>query len=139
MWVNFQLLHPTLNIVAKMLAETPLSRLAAGFFCKEVEVNIFFLLIFAHTLADTSLQTSSMARGKNRHRASDLHAWPFWLAAHSIIHGGLVYLVTGSLEYGIIEIVLHVLIDFFKCEKRYGCTIDQALHGICKLIYSGGI
>ena len=94
-----------------------------------------FLLIFAHTLADTSLQTRAMAKGKNRHKASDLHAWPFWLGAHSIIQGGLVYLVTGSLGLGMAEIGLHALIDFFKCEKRYGCTVDQGAHFLCKIFY----
>lgn len=102
-------------------------------------METLFLLIFVHALGDAALQPPHMAKGKCRRGTSDLHAWPFWLTAHAIIHGGLVYLVTGSLGFGIAEIVLHALIDFFKCEKLYGCAVDQALHGLCKLIYLGGM
>ena len=57
-------------------------------------------------------------------------------AAHALIHGGAVYLITGQLVYGLIETVSHWLIDFAKCEGKISMHVDQALHILLKLSYS---
>ena len=98
-------------------------------------MKTLFILIFAHTLADTVLQPRIMAEGKRRRCQAGLHPWYYWMTAHAIIHGGCVCLVTGSLAYGLIEVALHWVIDYSK-GRWIACLQDQAAHGLCKLIYS---
>ena len=104
-------------------------------------IELFYQLLVGHALADFVLQQEAMGAGKNRH--NEIHArkgyqfpaWYYWLTAHSLIHGGVVYLVTGSLELSAIETVLHWVIDFAKCEEWINFHQDQALHIICKIAY----
>ena len=110
-----------------------------------LELKLLFLLIFGHCLADTSLQTDFMAKGKNRHIPLDLtrvpkgqtpvKLWWMWLSHHSVIHGGIVFLITGSFLFAIIETISHWVIDFFKCENKYSPYEDQILHLGMKAIY----
>lgn len=105
-----------------------------------------FLLLCGHALVDFSLQTSAMARDKNRNAGPpsrynpEVHGpiqtvWPYVLTAHALEHGAAVTLVTGSLSLGMAEVALHWMIDFGKCERWYGVHIDQALHIACKLVW----
>lgn len=99
-----------------------------------------FGLVVAHAVCDTALQSDAMARGKNRRRSSERTskyqpAWFHWLTAHALIHGGAVALVTGVWWLGAAEAVAHALIDFNKCEDRYGMTTDQLLHYGCKALW----
>lgn len=100
------------------------------------------MLLCGHALADFALQSDAMAKGKNRHNKNPAPkgqkytpCWPYWLIAHSLIHGGIVYLITGNLFLGIIETVLHSVIDFMKCENVFTPHTDQALHLLCKVMY----
>lgn len=103
--------------------------------------ELFFQLLVGHALADFVLQSEAMGKGKNRN--SDIHhnkgssfpSWYYWLGAHSLVHGGMVYLITGSLLFGLIETASHCLIDFSKCEGKIGLHTDQALHIGFKLAY----
>ena len=61
--------------------------------------------------------------------------WPYWLSAHALIHGGAVWLITGNMSLGLIEVILHWIIDFAKCEGWTNIHIDQLLHMICKAVY----
>ena len=97
-------------------------------------MKTLFILIFAHTLADTVLQPRIMAEGKRKRRQAGLYPWYYWMTAHAIIHGGCVCLVTGSLTYGLIEVVLHWGIDYAK-GRWINCATDQVAHLICKLFY----
>ncbi len=102
---------------------------------------LLFQLIVGHALSDFALQRQVMAIAKSRH--ADIHntsgkgfpPWYYWLLAHALIHGGAVYLVTGSAVLGAIETLLHSIIDFSKCENWINFHQDQALHLICKLAY----
>ena len=82
-----------------------------------------------------------MGSGKNRHnkihdnKGMNFPAWYYWLTAHALVHGGAVYLVTGSLVLGIVETLLHWFIDFSKCEGWLNFHQDQALHVGCKVGY----
>ncbi len=102
---------------------------------------LFFELLLGHALADFVLQSDTMATSKSRHfrsavdRGNGFPPWYYWLAAHSLIHGGVVYLVTGSWALGLAEIVLHTVIDFAKCEHKINFHQDQALHVLCKVAY----
>ncbi len=100
-------------------------------------------LIIGHALVDFVLQPSSMAMGKNRNRKWEgsledkkfFPNWPYWLTAHALLHGGAVWMITGNLYLGILEIALHWIIDFAKCENWTNIHADQILHLICKGIY----
>lgn len=112
----------------------------------------FFILLFAlaigHALADYPLQGAFLADAKNRHSdpfalaentSSPLGLWIHALTAHSLIHGGAVWLITGSVTLALVEVVLHWLIDFSKCEGWFGYTTDQLLHLSCKALYAAAI
>lgn len=107
---------------------------------------IFLKLLMGHALADFALQSDSMARGKNRNRKPDMSvvppgqsyqpSWFYWLTAHALIHGMVVWLITGNIYFGLGESVAHWVIDFGKCESWYGIHTDQAMHIIWKVAWS---
>lgn len=104
-------------------------------------VEMLFLLLAGHALGDFVLQSEVMARGKNRHSSIHLEQnlnfppWYYWLGAHSLVHGGIVYLITGSLTLGVIETLSHWIIDYYKCEEKIGLHSDQILHLGLKFAY----
>lgn len=103
-------------------------------------------LLMGHALADFALQSDAMAKGKNRNRVIDPATippgqkvqvcWPYWLAAHGLIHGLMVWLITGNMWLGIAESICHMTIDFWKCENAYGIHADQSMHLVCKLVWA---
>lgn len=106
---------------------------------------IFFLLMVGHAFGDYAFQTEWIANNKNRNNFPKgydpaLHGeretiWPYVLSAHALIHAGLVIVILGNFFYAAAEFVLHWIIDFLKCDKRFGIRVDQWLHIICKLLY----
>jgi hypothetical protein len=98
-------------------------------------LKIFFLLLFGHALADYPFQGDFLSKAKNH--LKPVAGVPWWLAllTHGIIHGGMVLLVTMSLPLALTEVIYHTLIDYGKCDKRYGLAADQAMHVVCKLVY----
>jgi hypothetical protein len=96
-------------------------------------VQLFWLLVL-HALCDYPLQGDYLSRAKRR-GASDT---PWWIALtwHALIHAGAVALVTGQLSLGLAEFVLHLAIDYAKCNNRFGFTTDQALHVACKGLWA---
>ena len=103
--------------------------------------ELLFQLLVAHAILDFMLQPNVMASGKSRHSKyhregnREFPAWYYWLGAHSLGHGGGVYLVTGNLWLGIAEFFFHGLIDHLKCERKTSLAQDQALHLCCKFGY----
>ena len=107
-------------------------------------IETFLLLLAGHALADFALQSDAMARGKNWTTPSTPPpgvkaqvCWPYWLSAHAAIHGGVVGLVTGRWELGVLEFVLHWLIDLAKCSRITDVHQDQLLHIMCKVAWIG--
>lgn len=108
-------------------------------------ITLFFKLLCGHALGDFALQSDTMAQRKNRNRAIDPRSippgakpqavWFYFLTSHALIHGGIVYLITGSVLLGVIETLFHWGIDFWKCENLYGIHADQTLHILCKVLY----
>lgn len=91
--------------------------------------TLFLLLLAGHALGDYALQSDYMAKEK---------ANSLWvLLMHALIHGGIVYFVTGSLALMAAETVLHAGIDKLKTTGRISLVVDQALHVLCKLVYVG--
>lgn len=94
---------------------------------------IFFLLLAGHAVADYPLQGDFLAVGKgSRDKPHFGIPWYHCLAAHSLIHGGFVAVITGSLWLGIAETTCHWFIDDAKCRRWTGINVDQALHVGCK-------
>ncbi len=109
-------------------------------------LETFFALICGHALADFVLQPPAMSQGKIRKRLADtslpngshsaqLPSWQYWLTAHSLVHGGIVFLITGSLLLGLVETAIHWFIDFCKCEGWIKLRTDQLLHLVSKVFY----
>lgn len=104
-----------------------------------------FALGIAHALADFALQGEFLALAKNRHADSAKffgeNGQPRWLwvqalTAHSLIHAGGVWLVTGSVVLGAVELILHWFIDYAKNEGWTSFSADQFLHFLCKVAYA---
>ncbi|MEQ8955245.1 MAG: DUF3307 domain-containing protein [Gammaproteobacteria bacterium] len=101
-----------------------------------------FKLLFGHALADFVLQPEAMGYGKNRNdkihdkEHSLFPVWWYWLTAHALVHGGIVYFITNSLLLGMIEFVIHWATDFAKCEGWISTHQDQGIHIGCKVVYA---
>ena len=102
-------------------------------------LQILFALIIAHVLFDYPLQGDFLAKYKNRHseggETTTTGLWIHCLTAHSLMHAGAVWAITGSFIIGLIELVLHWIIDFVKCEGITNIHTDQALHILCRIGY----
>jgi len=97
---------------------------------------LFAAFVVVHVLADFPLQGNYLARQKTRGSSSSRSEWIVALLAHCIIQAGGVWLVSGSLVFGGIELVLHTFIDLVKGERKFGIISDQLLHLSCKLGYA---
>lgn len=103
---------------------------------------LLFAFTIGHALADYPLQGKFLAIRKNRHIKSidyigdsPASLWVYCLTAHSLVHAGAVWVITGSAAFGFAEFVLHWLIDFAKCEKWTDFHQDQGLHLLSKVLY----
>lgn len=98
--------------------------------------ELLFKLLVAHALCDFPLQGDYLAKAKNHRAPLPGTPWRIALAAHAIIHGGGVYVVTGSLALGIAETAAHYLIDYAKNDGRISYEDDQLLHVLCKAAWA---
>jgi len=105
-------------------------------------LTLFFALAIGHFVCDYPMQGTFLATMKNRHvdnkgGAGNLPSltWVHALTAHSFIHAGAVWLITGSVLLALCEVVLHWLIDFSKCEGWISYHVDQLLHLTCKAVF----
>lgn len=95
-------------------------------------VNLFFVLLVGHALVDYGLQSAYMASTKSSRSAN----YSFWsLFAHSTMHGGAVYFITGSIILGLVEMLLHFIIDKASSNGEMSRNVDQLLHILCKMVY----
>lgn len=106
------------------------------FLIEQGPLAVFAAFLVMHALADYPLQGDFLASQKSRDQAANPQVWIVALCAHSVIHAGGVWLVSGSLAYGAAEFVLHLLIDLGKGEKKFGLVADQLLHLACKVVYA---
>ena len=103
----------------------------------------FFALVIGHAFADFVFQSEFIAKYKNYHYQSapppgqkQQTVWPYVLTSHALVHGGVVWVITGNVYLGLAETLLHWIIDFGKCSNWYGIHKDQALHILCKVVYT---
>ncbi len=103
---------------------------------------LLFALLIGHALADYPLQGDFLAIHKNRHvklprqsRDFPPTLWVHCLLAHSLIHAGFVWVISGQVIFALAETVLHFIIDYVKCERITSYHTDQLLHVGCKVLY----
>jgi hypothetical protein len=94
------------------------------------------MLCAGHALCDYPLQGDFLAKGKNKF--APIPGMPYWqlLLAHSLIHAGMVLLVTGSVALALLELGIHFLTDYAKCAGWIDFNEDQAIHYGCKLVWA---
>jgi hypothetical protein len=97
----------------------------------ELFIYTLFLLLAAHWVADYPLQGDFLAKAKQQGPLRVYH-----LVAHAGIQGAAVTLVTGSLWLGLLEWLLHTVIDDMKVNGKTTFAQDQALHVICKVLWA---
>ena len=102
---------------------------------------LFFALLIGHAFGDYAFQTQFISKAKCPSFWANSGKWNWLpvLLAHSLIHSGMVWVVTGVSTLALLELVLHALIDKLKCDRRYGFMTDQVLHVACKAGYVIGI
>ena len=101
------------------------------------EVSKLFALIIGHAFSDYALQNDFVAKFKARRIEGKYNSWwPWVLTSHALMHGGVVWIVTGNVWLGVAESLAHWIIDLAKCEKFIGFHTDQTLHIVCKVIWS---
>jgi hypothetical protein len=98
--------------------------------------GLLLTLVMGHCLGDFAFQSDRMAVEKCAGCDQTL-PWYWWLGAHAGIHGFLVTMITGLPWLGLLEWMVHSLIDFLKCRHRYGLAMDQCLHLLCKVLWVG--
>lgn len=94
-------------------------------------LSVFFALMIGHAFADYVFQSELMSRNKRRKHNPD--GWWATLAAHALVHGGMVLIVLASPLLAFFEFLAHFTIDFFRCEEKYSWQVDQLLHVWCKV------
>jgi hypothetical protein len=107
-----------------------------NFLIEQGPLALFAAFVVMHALGDFPLQGDYIAKQKARRHADSTSAWVVALSAHCVIHGGGVWLLTGSLAFGFTEVILHGLIDIGKGEGKFGLMADQLLHLACKVVYA---
>lgn len=98
-------------------------------------IHTLFLLLGWHAIADFPLQGDFLSRAKNQHTSIGKDWWRIALPMHGLIHGIGVAVITGSTLLGIVEVLLHSMIDYAKCENWISINDDQTSHIICKIVY----
>jgi hypothetical protein len=107
---------------------------------------MLFVLLAGHALGDYAWQTEAIATCKCPGSTNPLQKsvpWPYWLTAHSLVHGGIVAVIVkwwghsadAAVALGIAETAIHFAIDFAKCRNLFGMAIDQWLHVGCKVAW----
>ena len=111
--------------------------------------KFFIFAIMAHAIADFALQSPTMAKKKVRNNdIADANecgwkfrggkyqlTWFYWLSAHAIIHGAVLYILTGYIWIALLECFFHFIIDCMKCEGLTDIHKDQGLHLLTKILY----
>ncbi|NNH30782.1 DUF3307 domain-containing protein [Rhizobium sp. SEMIA 4085] len=99
--------------------------------------------------ATFALQSQFIADGKNCRNPIPGVPSRQVLMAHAGIHGGFVAvaiavaglsnpeLLHWAVVFGVAETAIHFRIDAAKCGKKFGWDVDQALHFLCKLAWTG--
>ncbi len=104
-------------------------------------LSLLILMLAGHLVGDFVLQPAPMSSGKNRNKSREqfddgFPQWYYWLSAHASAHGLIVYFITGSILFLVLEFLSHWMIDFIKCDKLINLHQDQALHILTKVAFA---
>lgn len=91
-------------------------------------VTLWWLLV-GHAIGDFAGVSEHAPR-------TDDTPWYYHLTGHAALHGGIVTLFTGNPFLGMLESVLHWLIDFARNEGLVCVHSEQLLHVLCKLLWA---
>jgi hypothetical protein len=106
--------------------------------------QLFLVMVIVHLLLDYPLQGDFLAKAKNHVAGVPGVPWTQALFAHAMIQAGGVWLVTGSMTLGVLELIAHAVIDYGKSAGWYvpwsqnphdAYHIDQGLHVACKVLW----
>lgn len=92
--------------------------------------TMFFALIAAHAVCDMPLQGDFLSSLKRPDFAKQFgpRVWLLGIFLHSMIHGGAVLLITGSIWLAVAQVVAHYATDFSKVRGEITFMQDQLLH-----------
>lgn len=99
-------------------------------------IPLFAALLVGHAVADYPLQGDFLAKAKNRFAPLPGAPWFQGMSWHAVMHGGAVWLLTGSLALGVAESICHAVIDDRKCAGKLTFNQDQGLHIVCKALWA---
>ena len=101
--------------------------------------HLLYWLLIGHAVADYALQIPFKSPRRNPETYPDSIYGPWWwgMLAHSAINGAFVSLLTGNIAYGMVETVLHFLLDWAKCLGKINAVEDQAGHILSKVLVAG--
>jgi len=99
--------------------------------------EMFVAFLVLHCLADYPLQGPFLSEAKNPNTALGREFWPYAMSAHALIHGGAVFLLTGSVWLCLVEAVVHAVTDLLKCDNKLTMFGDQLIHVLCKVVWLG--
>lgn len=99
-------------------------------------MKTLLLLLAGHALCDYPLQGDFLSRGKNHTNPIPGVPWYQCLFAHSLIHAGMVLLITGSVWMALTELAVHSVVDYAKCSGWLTFNKDQAIHYAWKVLFA---
>lgn len=101
-------------------------------------ISLFLTLLLFHFLLDYPLQGDFLAKAKNRTNPIPHVPWYQAMFAHTAMHGIAVGFITGVPLFAFLEMVIHWITDDMKCRGELTYNQDQAIHIICKVIWTFG-
>jgi hypothetical protein len=97
--------------------------------------RLLFLMLAGHAFADFAIQTEYTSRAKRPGGSANV-PWQMALLYHSLIHGGIVALVTGYWLLGVAETIAHMWLDYGKGREWISARTDQLAHIACKIVWA---
>lgn len=93
------------------------------------------MMAAGHAYADFALQSPHHSAAKLPGNNTGI-PWYAGLGCHSLIHGGIVALITGWWVLGVAETISHAIIDYSNGRGWITPRTDQILHALCKVIWA---
>lgn len=99
--------------------------------------ELFYWLVVVHAVTDLGLQSEWCGSHKAM-RVNNVYnpSWVGVLAGHSILQGGGVAFVTGSIPLGLAETVVHFCTDFLSSNKYIRFRTDQIIHITSRVVWT---
>jgi hypothetical protein len=100
-------------------------------------LSMLFFLLGAHAYFDFAGQGEFMAQAKDQTTPQGANGvWKWALFHHSVIHGAAVAFFSHSMILGVLEVICHASIDYWKTRKALSFSQDQILHIGLKVVWA---